>query len=410
MTDKEKISPEIPKEDKNVGKRPVPEKNARDSKTLKKEPSTPNWSLRILLIISVFICGILAGIYFLPALKERLPVIAKWTGNAQPSNIAELKKTLDNQQAEIDSLNSASADFEIRLNQVSGATAESALRELEAKVIALEDKVMPNIEDAQSTVIAPVDSSQSARIDMLLSRMSQLEASFVPLSKGMIDAGRAEKERQALITENANLSEKVSLFENRLLNVEQLAAKDNSNILLNYKVAEIKRKLVSGLPYSAELDDIKAFSVAEGIQFTAAINSLSENALTGIPTPRKLKKGFVDLIPNIFSIEGLHEDASWWQRTLNKLKNMITVRKTADYSNDETVLDSLVVEIENKLETSNLESVLSLTSQLPETVQNLLGDWESDVKKWVESMTAINTLESLAVESLVAPTKSENVL
>lgn len=410
MTNNENASPDKPEEDISTGKKPVLEKKTASIKPPEKKRNAPNWSLRILLIFIVFIGGALVGIYFLPDLKERLPIVAKWTGDTQSTELMEINTKLANQQIEIDALSNASAVLETRLGNVAGGADEDAIRELEAKLVALEGILTSTSDDTVNAVIPPVDNSQSTRIDMLLSRMSQLEASFVPLSKGMIDAGRAEKERQALIAENTSLSTKMSNLESRLLSVEKVAAKDNSGILLNYKVAELKRKLVGGLPYSTELDAIKKLVVDKSSCFNSALNYLSENAPTGVPTPDQLKKKFNDMIPNILNVEGLSEDASWWQMTLNKLKNMITIRKTVESSGGTNGLDSLITEIEGQIETSNLGPALDLANQMPGAIQNLLEEWKVEAEIWIESETAINTLENLAAESLLTPVESENTL
>lgn len=410
MTDNENTSPDKPEEEKSAEKKPVLEKKAVVGKTPEKKQGAPNWSLRILMIVLVFVGGAVVGIYFLPNLKGRLPIIAKWTGDTQSVALVEINRKLTSQQIEIDVLNTASAALEARLGQPTGNVDENALRELEAKLTTLENAVNSRTNNTNSTVLPSVDSSQSTRIDMLLSRMSQLEASFVPLSKSMVDAARAEKERQSILADNASLSSKISALESRLLSVEEIAQKDNSGILLNYKVAELKRKVLDGLPYNIELETVNTLTVNRSASFNAALTTLSSNAATGIPTTNEIKNKFNNMIPNILSVEGLSEDASWWQKTLNTLRNMITIRKTDGSSNSTAGLEAQIAEIEEWLETSNPGLALDRVNKLPIAIQMVLNDWKADAKTRVENEAAINTLESLAVERFLTSSENETVL
>ena len=176
------------------------------------------------------------------------------------------------------------------------------------------------------------DASQSNRIDMLLSRMSQLEASFIPLSKNMFDGAQAQKEREALQKDALNLNEKLALLENRLATVETQAARDNTGLLLNLKIAELKKKVVSGEVYEKELETVRTLIETGSLKanniMLAAIEELEKTAQAGLVTPDQLKRSFNGFIPDLISASNIDTSASWWQNTLNKLQNMISVRRT----------------------------------------------------------------------------------
>ena len=72
----------------------------------KKEASskTPNYALRVLLLLLLFLSGLITGIYFLPALQERLPFIAEWVGENDNTTLAELNGKILEQQSAINDL------------------------------------------------------------------------------------------------------------------------------------------------------------------------------------------------------------------------------------------------------------------------------------------------------------------
>ena len=191
-------------------------------------------------------------------------------------------------------------------------------------------------------------------------------------------------------------------METRLSQVEALAAKDNSGILLNLKIAELKRKIKSGISYNEELSAlsqiIEKSTLNANTRVTNALNYLSERAETGLTTPDQLRNNFNSLIPDILKQGNLAVDASWWEETLNTIKNMITVRKTDGTSFSETGLDGLIATIEQWLSNEDFKSALDSLSSLPQAVQLLLEDWKLELERWSKSDDALNDLESIAAD------------
>lgn len=371
----------------------------KDEKKEEGSAQKPNFALRALLLLILFLVGVGAGVYFLPILKERLPVLAQWIGENDTIAITALNEKISSQQLAINQLTGQTADQERRLNQLSNTSDLILPSDLEGRLIALEEGL--SIERPDMT--PAIDTSQSSRIDMLLSRMSQLEASFIPLSKNMIDGAAAQKEREALQEENLSLSEKITFLENRLETLEAQAARDNTGLLLNMKIAELKKKVVSGEVYEKELETVKRLiengSLNANIAVSDALEKLERFAASGLVTPEQLKRSFNGFIPNLITANNIDASASWWQNTLRKLQNMITVRKTDATAHDEKTIDGLIVDIESWLDNADLQSVLQVVETLPNSLQQLLGEWKMDIENWLYGEEAIETLESIAAES-----------
>ena len=377
----------------------------------KKEASskTPNYALRVLLLLLLFLSGLITGIYFLPALQERLPFIAEWVGENDNTTLAELNGKILEQQSAINDLTKIAADQERRLNQLSSSQNGTLSDDIERRIGLLEENL--SIDTQENT--PNFDASQSNRIDMLLSRMSKLEASFIPLSKNMFDGAQAQKEREALQKDALNLNEKLALLENRLATVETQAARDNTGLLLNLKIAELKKKVVSGEVYEKELETVRTLIETGSLKanniMLAAIEELEKTAQAGLVTPDQLKRSFNGFIPDLISASNIDTSASWWQNTLSKLQNMISVRRTETSTADNKGLDGMINDIESWLNTADFNSILQVVDTLPTALQELLTDWKADVENWINGEEAIETLESTAAESYLVSNIPSNM-
>ncbi|MCC3861869.1 COG4223 family protein [Pseudemcibacter aquimaris] len=376
----------------------------------KEEKKNPNIALRILMLLILFLAGSATAIYFLPTIAERVPYVAGWLGQNNSVDVATIQQQLDEQQQTINDLTRKSNEQQSRLDGLSAIDVSI----LENRMDALEAQISPAAsETIETNTAAPVDTSQAARIDMLLSRMSQLEASFVPLSKNMLDAAEAEKERATLQSETAALSEKITILESRLVSLETESARDNSGLLLNMKIAELKRKVISGESFAVELATVKRLTESSTLAMNDAVNGaldqLSNHASTGLPTPADLKGRFTELIPEIMATPTDAQNASWWQSTMTRLQNMITVRRTGELTENDGSVESLIAQIEAWIDGQDFNAVLEALSAMPSTVQNLLSTWKEDLEIWLYGEEAIETLESIAAESYLAMNSYEAV-
>jgi hypothetical protein len=391
---------EPPKEDK---KDIVQDNFSLEKTPSKTEKASPSLALRALLILLLFLSGSATGIYFLPSLKERLPIISTWTGESDAEGLSQLTQSIANQQRSITTLERSSAEQAAQLNQLSASSQADQPQLLESRLSKLEESLSVPTVDPSVTI----DSSQSTRIDMLLSRMSQLEAAFIPLSKNMIDGVTAENEREQLKKENTSLTKNITILESRLAALESRAARDNSGILLNMKIAELKKKVVSGSIYNEELNAVKRLvengALRSNMALSNALSALEERASNGLTTPSQLKKRFNDLIPNMITTTSGSNDASWWQSTLDRIQNMVSVRNT---DNNSLGLDGMIAQTESWLESEEMDSALAAINELPSTLQQLLADWKADLEYWLKGEEAIDTIETIAAENYLVASNS----
>lgn len=397
MTEKA-TTPEQTKLEKNA-QEIMAERKAAQGKTAKKEtaktkpskkPAGANWALRILLVLIVLLLGAVASVYFMPTLKDRIPVVAEWIGTEKSDTSGFNQK--------IDGLESRLARQDIDIQALKDTIRNLPTQDQEPDPLLLER--LESLEQAKFQADkVEQDMSQSARIDMLLSRMSQLEASFVPLSKGLLQAQDARQERSQLAETTAAQSEQLNRMEDRLSRVEDYAGRDNSGALLAFRIGELRRKVTSGTAFGPEIKALKAM-MAQG---TFALDSQISDAITwlsqhedGIATGDKLRDQFDDLIPNLIRAGASQPDDPWWKRAYDSTKSLIMVRKTENNAeNISETLDNTIASAHQMLMRFDLKEALSLLKQLPDSIQETLEVWMMQAEIYLRAGDELDRIESL---------------
>ncbi len=385
----EKTSPPKKADSNKNAREIIAERKTNQQQTAPEKADKANWSLRILLIIVIFLLGSSAAIYFLPTLKDRIPVIASWVGEApaseSDSHLAEKIAALENR------LTIQDADIQ-------------ALKAADENLSAPDPLLLDRLDKLEQAEDKQDDISQSARIDMLLGRMSQLEASFVPLSKGLADAQEVRLERSQLATTATEHAEQLSNMETRLSKVEDFAARDNSGALIAFRIGELRRKITSGEPYDAEIDALKAMmshgSFALDDQITEAISWLSQHK-EGIVSADNLRGQFDNLIPTLIRAKSSHIDDPWWTRAYNSTKNLIMVRKTDNTAGEN--LDNIIAKAHQMLTRLDLKQALTHLEQLPANVREMLEVWIMQAEIYLQAEDELRRLESLTAGYYLEP-------
>ncbi|NOZ67391.1 MAG: hypothetical protein GXP00_13020 [Alphaproteobacteria bacterium] len=383
----------------------ISERKAKQQDNAQKKPDAPkavkktggaNWPLRILLCLVILLIGAGGTFYFLPQLQARIPVLAEWTGTAAPDNspliqkLATLESRLDDQENEIQALK---------------AMPKVDTQPDPAILTAIEDR-LDSLEQARlQTKKVEQDMSQSARIDMLLSRMGQLEASFVPLSKGLIQAQEARLERSQLADNLTAQNEKLDQIDNRLSKVEGFAARDTSGALLAFRIGELRRKVTSGAAFGPEIDALKAMmaegSLAMDDQIQATLTWLDQHR-DGVMTAGRLRDQFNDLIPDMIRARSNGTDDPWWKRAYDSTRNLIMVRKTKDI---EDTLDAAIAGARQMLDRFDLKAAIDQLKQISGDLGDTLNAWILQAEIYLQAEEELDQLESLTAAYYLDDTK-----
>tara|TARA_B110000858_G_scaffold26746_1_gene27917 strand:- start:3293 stop:4396 length:1104 start_codon:yes stop_codon:yes gene_type:complete len=345
----------------------VPDKKTSKA-TLQKTIRRPK---RLFLVFLVFIFGAALSIYFMPALKERLPILAWWVDKASSSNLANVNRSLLKQQAEIKTIKTKTSDIEMRLNQPA-----QNLPALELRIKALE-KNFRSLSKATHE-----------------NKVNSFEKS--PLKTDPFFT------KEPLGSDRDQITESIAQIEKRIIHLERAAEKDTSVPLLNLKIAELKSILFAGLPYSAEFQTVRHLtengSLSKAPNLLMALDHLSASASMGIRTVAQIRNDFNTLIPELLKTANLDETASWWQNTLTGIKNIITVRNIKGTSSNDNGIDNFIARIEAELKAANVTAALILVAQLPASTITPLDQWVLEAKNWLQAEGAMRTLETAAAE------------
>jgi hypothetical protein len=348
------------------------QKDVPDKKTSKATvQKTIRRPKRLFLVFLVFIFGAALSIYFMPALKERLPILAWWVDKASSSNLANVNRSLLKQQAEIKTIKTKTSDIEMRLNQPA-----QNLPALELRIKALEKNFRSLSKATHENKVNSFEKSP-LKIDPFFTK-------------------------EPLGSDRDQITESIAQIEKRIIHLERVAEKDTSVPLLNLKIAELKSILFAGLPYSAEFQTVRHLtengSLSKAPNLLMALDHLSASASMGIRTVAQIRNDFNTLIPELLKTANLDETASWWQNTLTGIKNIITVRNIKGTSSNDNGIDNFIARIEAELKAANVTAALILVAQLPASTITPLDQWVLEAKNWLQAEGAMRTLETAAAE------------
>lgn len=348
-----------------------------DRKKTKRQPLP--WATKALIGVLLVITGAASSLYFLPQIKDRLPLIARWVGS----------------EADLSSLQTRLQDHEDRLAQIEGKAriqppSQKSLGPDPALAIVVER--LENLEQiaAQASPEIPQPDkdkseslSQSARIDMLLGRMSQLESSFVPLSRGLADAQDARLERAELKRLSEDRAVLLAQMEDRLRPLEAFAARDMSGALVSLRLSQLGQRISQGKSFSRALDRLENLltrgELVNDQTLMASLNWL-RNHQDGIAGKALLRQEFHQLIPALIRARGRNAEDPWWKKAYFGLRNLITIRKTDQdpSASSEPSMNALILSMEQSLSLGRLEDALTAVKKLPDPVLAPLSQWIGD--------------------------------
>ncbi|WP_339861543.1 hypothetical protein [Paremcibacter congregatus] len=429
MTDNKTPSDTSEKQDKTA-KQIMSERQAAQDKSAKDpaKPTTsqspsqssgktkPNWSLRALMVLIIFLFGVGVGLYFLPKISDRLPIVAQWIGSDHTpdvvhlrQDIQDLKNRLAQQNQALETLKNATDAQNSRLaaleQRPGGEDAAMAYPDILARVESLEKARLLADTAPQDTT---EDKAQAARIDMLMGRMSQLESSFVPLSKGLADAQTARLERRELIEANATQNAKLTQLDSRLQHVENYAARDTSGALLAFRIGALRHQISSGKAFADELSDVSSLTEKGSFTFNSGLSDslgwLSQHQ-DGIPSAASVTENFDALIPVLIRNADHHADDPWWKRAYHSVTGLIMIRKTTPEG--AVSLDQQVSAIQKHLAHGALSEAVTLSRELPQNLQPLLVDWQTQAQTRLQAEQEIARLTRLAASYYLTDTPKD---
>jgi hypothetical protein len=316
----------------------------------------------------------------------RLPQLAALTGK-----ISDLESMLP---AKLDALRkSVNDEIETRLAVANetGESAKAGTQRLDREVAAIKGDDAKLLADlsALKTESERASVALKSTADSLSGLRAEIEARLATFAKSS-DLGTAI----------APLSTKLSGLQDDVrgvLDSEDARKTTAQRIVLSLDLADLKRVIERGNPYSAELEHVRG--AASG---SIDLAPLDRFATQGVPTLAELRQDFKSVAYKLIDTEEQPSDGSIMGRLLSGAKSVVRVRKINHNADDKTV-EAIVSRMEAALNEDRLGDVLQEAHTLPQPTQDSARDFLAKVEARYAVDKALQTVEAQLKSSLVAP-------
>ena len=306
----------------------------------------------------------------------RIPQLAQLTGR-----IADLEGALTSR---LDAVRqSVGGDLDKRLAPVTEASeaARSATQRLDREVGALKSET--------NRIAAGLDQVKNSAERLQLSlKAAQDETAKVATTldgvrrdlDGRIQAAAKPADVSAAV---APLASQVAGLQRNLASVVKGESERNATaerIVLSLELANLKRAMERGLPYSRELAEVAKVSGSR-----IDLRPLEPYRSQGVPTIAELTHAFRPVAHAILDAEAEKGDGSVMDRLLSGAKSFVRVRRTTHAPNDKGP-EAVVARIEDALEAGRLADVLAEAKNLEHT--------PDAAKQWLAKVEARQTVDA----------------
>jgi uroporphyrinogen-III synthase len=243
---------------------------------------------------------------------------------------------------------------------------------------------------------APAASVTPDQLSALQRRIQTLESAPAPnvdTSKIAELAAEATRLREDL----ARLQDEVgalSLVVGDLMKADRAAAKRNDALLL--AVGQLREAMARGSSFAPELASLQALASNEP-SFAPTINSLAAHAARGVKTRAQLRDEFARMAPAILRNAGGDTTTSWWQAPIDRLSNLVSVRKIGDVAGDTP--DAIAARAEYRLSEDDLAGAVSAVERLSGAPAEAARPWLTDARVRLDAERAVAALSAQALKA-----------
>ncbi len=282
------------------------------------------------------------------------------------------------------------AALDVRLDAL-----EQSLTGLAAPQVAILDTLAERI----AVLEANGGASPSPEATALAARLDEIDAR---LALGGTVAN--DQASEALADELAALGKTLAALTLRLgaLEVDQAARPDPGvgPIALVLGLAQLRDALARGAPFAAELAGVVPL-LAERPDAPAALAALEPYAEYGVPTREALRARFPALARAVVTAALAPEGAGWVDETLQKLADVVSVRRTGDDIEGDSA-EARIARAEVRLVASELAGAVAELDGLEGAAREAAQGWLSDARARLDAEDAVALLGRVVAASFVA--------
>lgn len=291
------------------------------------------------------------------------------------------------------------ADLVVRLAAVERQLANPPPRPESAadpRVVAIGERLAGIERRLGEIAAAPAASVTPDQLSTLQRRIQSLESAPAPsVDTGQIANLSAETTR--LREDIARLQDEVgalSLVVGDLMKADRTAAKRNDALLL--AVGQLREAMARGGSFAPELTSLQALAGNEP-SFGPAINALATRAERGVKTRAQLRDEFTRVAPAILRSASTGASESWWQAPIDRLSNLVSVRKIGDVAGDTP--DAIAARAEYRLSEDDLSGAVSAVERLSGAPADAARAWLTEARARSDAERAIAALSAQALKA-----------
>jgi hypothetical protein len=311
-------------------------------------------SLLILLIVAVG-----TSPYWAPAIATLLPWSPHEDADAQAARLAQIEQHLDKLTQQQAALDQRLARTE---NQAAAAASSAALRDLAAKVAALEQHPAPA-------------STDPAEIASLRGDLDKLAA-----------AAAKDGERLAKLEARSDA-----------------AGNERGNEALLLALGQLRTQLESGHPFTAELQAVEALA-RNRADLHGPLQPLAAAAAKGVPRMTTLTQRFKEEVaPAMLRRAAAPPSDDWGDSILARLRSLIVIRRVGDAAaTSSDPVEAAVAQAEQALSAGDLAGAVAAIESMPPQAAAPAREWLADAHRRLSAEQALAKLSGAMTAQLAA--------
>jgi hypothetical protein len=241
-------------------------------------------------------------------------------------------------------------------------------------------------------VPAPAAGDLPQRVDRLESTAARLE------SQGSNESAQSA-EVAALRTQVGQLSTQINDLQVKLQELEETSPKALLKPMAVLALSRLRQAVEQGASYDGALDGARRLldDAALPEKAKTALLTLDAHKSEGVASALALRDRFAASINDIIDAEAAPAGSSWWDRTLARLENMVTVRPTGDVKG--TDAPAIAARAEAALNRGDVASAVREVQGLSPAAAVAAADWLQQAQTRLAVLGAVDTLETTALDS-----------
>jgi uroporphyrinogen-III synthase len=292
-------------------------------------------------------------------------------------------------------------------------TVQGEVRALQSRVGVLEQtpKAMPapasdpstpantTAEPAPMAMAGKLDQRLSALETMLNGRHGTMVEMVQTLRQDLDELKASRATASALLT----LSDRVNGLESA---VEKAVSRQDRALAFLLAVGQLRAAIEGGRGFDDELKTVQAMAPAD-LDVAAQVTGFAGHALSGVPTLTHLQQSFAPLGAQVIRASALpDETADWWNRTVDRLLTVITIRRI-DGDAVGSGPAAVVSRAEALLNAGSLAEAVAEMSALTGAPAEAASAWMSQAQARLAADKALNALTGTALAALTASQTAE---